>query len=81
VYSAVALSLSTTKPLYGAITMLSFGMGTLPALLLIGLASHKLTRFKQSTKIRQVAALMVFSLAVMHLFSIGMPLHSVHTEH
>jgi sulfite exporter TauE/SafE len=61
--------------------MLSFGLGTLPALLLIGLASQKLTRFKQSTKIRQVAALIVLSLAIMHLFSIGMPLHSVHAGH
>ena len=81
VYSAVALSLSTTKIVYGAVTMLSFGLGTLPALLLIGLASQKLTRLKQSTALRQVAALIVFSLAVMHLLAIGILPHSIHAGH
>ncbi len=81
VYSAVALSLSTTKAAYGAITMLSFGLGTLPALLLMGLASQKLTHLKKSTKIRQIAAAIVFVLAIMHLFSIGILPHSTHAGH
>jgi len=81
VYSAVVLSLSTTEAVNGAITMLSFGLGTLPALLFMGLASQKLTQLKQSTKIRQVAAVIVFLLAVMHLFSIGILPHSMHAGH
>ena len=81
VYSAVALSLSTTEAVNGAITMLSFGLGTLPALLLMGLASQKLTQLKKSTRIRQVAAAIVLVLAIMHLFSIGIFPHSGHAGH
>jgi len=78
VYSAVALSLSTTHPLYGALTMLFFGLGTLPALLMMGLASHKLTQLKQSPYVRQVAGGVIIFLALLNLFSVGLLPHAGH---
>jgi len=81
VYSAVALSLSTTRPMYGALTMLFFGLGTLPALLMMGLASHKLTQLKQSPYVRRVAGGIIIILALLNLFSIGLLPSTLHAGH
>lgn len=43
-YSAVALALASGSVYSGALTMMAFGLGTLPALMLMGLSAQSLSR-------------------------------------
>lgn len=81
VYSAVALSLSTTQPMYGFLTMLAFGLGTLPALLLMGVASDKLTALKSSKMLRQLAGAIIIMLAVYNGLLIDVFPQMLHAGH
>ena len=72
VYSAVVWSLSTSSPINGALLMLFFGLGTLPALLTIGIASEKLAKLKNSAWVRNVSAGIIIVYAILHLFSISL---------
>jgi len=65
VYSTLAWSLTSANPISGALIMLCFGLGTLPMLLTIGLASKKLLSLSRSTVIRRIAGslICIFSLA------------------
>lgn len=78
VYSAVVLSFSSTQALYGALTMLFFGLGTLPAMLFMGLASDKLNQLKGSEAMRRISGVVIFVLAGIHLFSIDLLGHAGH---
>lgn len=42
-YAVIAVSAATTSPAYGAITMLAFGLGTLPAMLATGIGGFRLS--------------------------------------
>lgn len=42
VYSSLVWAISTANPLNGLVIMLGFGLGTLPAMMLVGSFSHKL---------------------------------------
>ncbi len=52
VYSALALALTQLNPLDSALTMLVFGLGTLPTLLLIGHFAQNLKSLLQNQKLR-----------------------------
>lgn len=58
VYSGAALALSSAHPLTGALTMASFGLGTLPAMLLLGLLAYRLgTQLRE--RLQQLGALVL----------------------
>lgn len=58
VYSGAALALSSAHPGSGALTMASFGLGTLPAMLLLGLVAYRLgTQLR--ARLQQVGALVL----------------------
>lgn len=59
VYSTLGWSLASGSASQGALIMLSFGLGTLPAILLTGSAATALTRFKNNTKLRYCAAVLL----------------------
>ena len=64
VYSAMLLSLSAGTALAGMLTMMFFGLGTLPGMLTIGLFSDYLKRLKTNTKFRWITASLMILIAV-----------------
>lgn len=64
VYSALTWSLGAGGPGKGALLMLYFGLGTLPAMLSIGTFSQILSDFARSTGTRLFAALMLMGFGV-----------------
>lgn len=63
VYSVIIWTISTQSPVEGALLMLSFGLGTLPNLLLMGVFAATLNQFIQQPWVRQVAGVMIMSFA------------------
>ncbi len=64
VYSVLIWSLSSGSAVNGGLLMLSFGVGTLPSLLAMGLFATMLKRFMQLQLVRVFAALLVVSFGV-----------------
>lgn len=63
VYSGAALALSSANPLSGALTMTSFGLGTLPAMLMLGLLAYRLgTQLRE--RLQQVGALVLIAVGI-----------------
>ena len=69
VYSALAWSLASASPTHGALIMLSFGLGTLPMLLSMGLASKQLVTLRRSAVVRRIAGGIIITLALVNLLS------------
>ena len=68
VYSVLVWSISRGDAIAGALLMLSFGLGTLPTLLLMGVAATRLSAFVRHTWVRRVAGLLVMSFGVLSLY-------------
>ncbi|GMR16279.1 MAG: sulfite exporter TauE/SafE family protein [Gammaproteobacteria bacterium] len=68
VYSVVIWTISTQSPLEGGLLMLSFGLGTLPNLLLMGVFASTLTQFIQQLWVRQVAGMLIMAFAVVMFY-------------
>jgi len=68
VYSVVIWTISTQSPLEGGLLMLSFGLGTLPNLLLMGVFASTLNRFIQQPWVRQVAGVMIMLFAAVMFY-------------
>jgi sulfite exporter TauE/SafE len=71
VYGAVALAAVSGSPVRGAGTMLAFGMGTLPALLVIGSTASRV-RLTVSRLPRIAAGLLIAASGLMN-FAVGWP--------
>lgn len=54
VYSALALAVTQLNPVHSALTMLAFGLGTLPTLLLIGHFAQNVRQILQNKAIRYI---------------------------
>ena len=63
VYSVIIWTISTQSPLEGGLLMLSFGLGTLPNLLLMGVFASTLSQFIQQPWVRQTAGIMIMGFA------------------
>jgi sulfite exporter TauE/SafE len=63
VYAAGAQAAATESMLGGMLTMLFFGLGTIPALLITGLAAHLISN-KLKDRLFKAAAVIVFILAI-----------------
>ena len=64
VYSVLAMTLLTGSAVQGAATMLAFGLGTLPNLMLAGLLVTRFRQFAQARIVRWTAGLTVLSFGV-----------------
>lgn len=64
VYSTLSWSLSSGSGLNGALIMLSFGLGTLPSMLLTGMSADFLKSFSQSPVVKQIIAGILFTFGV-----------------
>lgn len=79
VYSTLAWALTSGDGINGGLLMLSFGLGTLPMLLAMGLASSKLGAIQRSAVSRRIAGALIIAFAV---YQIAVPMdHSAHSAH
>lgn len=68
VYSALVWTVSSGGALQGASLMLAFGLGTLPNLLLMGVAANQLNRWTRQPLIRQLAGALVAGFGMWLLY-------------
>lgn len=67
VYSGAALALSSAHPVTGALTMASFGLGTLPAMLMLGLLAYRLGA-QLRERLQQVGALVLIVVGLLTIW-------------
>lgn len=67
VYAVLALALASGSGTEGGALMLAFGLGTLPALLTMGLAVNTLGRFMRNPRVRVLAGILVIFLGIFML--------------
>lgn len=70
VYSALATALAGGSAGSGAMTMLAFGVGTLPNLLLVGLLAQRIRALAGSIGVRRGAGLLVIGLGLFGLVGV-----------
>lgn len=80
VYSVLIWSLSSASSVQGALIMLCFGLGTLPAMVLTGRLAHQMKQLSQSKLLRSLAALIIMSFAIWQLVPLVSPT-TTQTEH
>ncbi|HSJ49308.1 MAG TPA: sulfite exporter TauE/SafE family protein, partial [Gammaproteobacteria bacterium] len=68
VYSVLVWSISRGDAIEGGMLMLSFGLGTLPTLLLMGVAATRLSAFVRHVWVRRAAGMLVMSLGLWTLY-------------
>lgn len=67
VYSTLVWSLASGSALNGALTMLFFGLGTLPALLILGSLGSKLKQYLALPITRQIMAVLLLGFSILIL--------------
>ena len=80
VYFVLVWALTAGSAIDGALTMIAFGLGTLPTLLTAGFMTSWITRFAHSARARQVVGLLIIAMAIGSLF-IPMEGHHQHHHH
>ena len=75
VYSVLATALASGHPLAGALTMLAFGLGTLPNLLAMGLLAERMRPYLKHVRARQVAGALIVAFGVAGLVRVLQPVH------
>lgn len=68
VYTILIWSLSAGSAVNGLLLMLAFGLGTLPNLLLMGVAANRLNQFTRKPPVRLVAGLIVCGFGLVMLW-------------
>jgi hypothetical protein len=68
VYAAITLATTAGNEVRGALTMLAFGVGTLPAVVSVGLMTSLLMRLSSMKKFRQAAGISLILLALLAAF-------------
>ncbi len=65
VYGALALAATTGNVSQSALTMLAFGLGTLPAVMGVGIMTQVLTRLSRMNRFKQVIGLLMIALSLL----------------
>jgi sulfite exporter TauE/SafE len=65
VYAALTLAATAGDVSKSALTMLAFGLGTLPAVMGVGIMTHVLTRLSRMQRFKQVVGLLMMTLALL----------------
>ncbi len=68
VYFVLIWALTAGDAVSGALTMLAFGLGTLPTLIAAGFMTSWITRFARSARARQIVGLLIIAMAIGSLF-------------
>ena len=78
VYAVVAWALTSGSALEGALLMLGFGTGTLPAMLIAGNSLHYFSGWVRSPRVRALAGMSIIGFGIYSAIS---ALHSQHHHH
>ena len=78
VYTVLLWTLTAGSAVEGALTMMAFGIGTLPTLITAGVMTSWLTRFAQSAYARRLVGVLIILLAIGSLF---IPIGAEHSHH
>lgn len=70
VYSVLVWSISTADPVYGGLLLLSFGLGTLPNLLAMGVLAERLSARARDPRVRRAAGLLVMGFGLYTLYQL-----------
>ena len=68
VYAALALSATTGDALKSALTMLAFGLGTLPSVIGVGIMTDILTKLSRMQRFKQVVGIFLVIVALVAVF-------------
>ncbi len=68
VYAAISLAATAGNEVRGALTMLAFGIGTLPAVVGVGIVTSLMVRLSAMRKFRQLAGISLILLALLAAF-------------
>ncbi len=68
VYTALALAATAGGPDRGALTMIAFGLGTLPAVMGVGIMTNWMTRLARMRRFRHFAGIVMIFLALLSAF-------------
>jgi sulfite exporter TauE/SafE len=68
VYSVLVWSISTADPVYGGALLFSFGLGTLPNLLAMGVLAERLSARVRDARTRRIAGLLVIGFGLYTLY-------------
>lgn len=71
VYAALGLALGTGRADAGALTMVAFGAGTLPTLLVLGALATRVAEAMRRVWVRRAAGLVVVAFGVFHVAAAG----------
>ena len=74
IYSVLIWALAVANPIEGALLMLSFGLGTLPNLLLMGIFAAQLGRYLQKVWLRKIAGVLVVVFGLWQFYDAIAPL-------
>lgn len=75
VYTILFWSIATGNALQGGLLMLSFGLGTLPMLLAMGVFATSLSNISKNQWVRSIAGGLIILFGIYSLFNIGQRLH------
>lgn len=78
VYAALALAATTGDSYTSALTMLSFGLGTLPAVIGVGIMTNTLTKLSRKVRFKQAIGLLLILVAVIAIFPEFNPMRLKH---
>lgn len=79
VYSALTLSATSSHWQQSALIMFSFGLGTLPAMILTGVFANRVKNWIQKTAVRNIAALFIIGFGIWTISWVL--LHRDHKQH
>ncbi len=72
VYAALALAASSAESSLAALSMLAFGIGTLPMMLLAGGMAQRLQRFLSTYHLRQLSGTLLITFGLWTIFAVAM---------
>lgn len=75
IYSTLTLAASSGSTINGAFIMLSFGIGTLPSMLLTGLIAQKLSKFIRLEKVQLLSGIMIICFGIWTIIGPYLPHH------
>jgi sulfite exporter TauE/SafE len=78
IYTALALAASTGDILQSAVTMLSFGVGTLPAVMGVGIITPLLTRLSRAQRFKRIVGILFIIFALLAAFPSLNPMRVQH---
>ena len=78
VYAALALAATTADIQRSALTMLAFGLGTLPSVMGVGIITDAITKFSKMNRLKKVVGLLLVFIALLAVFPNFNPMRLQH---